>query len=213
MKWIMIAVGALVGLVVLGFIALVINLRIASARQAKLLRKRLAPVLDPIEAGAPPDAAAIEAMAADAELRNALFDALAASGRAALFPSKYRTVEAYAESLIVVWLAHPNELQKAPDEIELVGRRFVDVGGEVGKACYFLFRFRVRAPHFAAGRGWMAGACGPFSNEPRIPETAPVATFSELTPFDEKSPEEHVQIVHQSAVNHGAIKDLQPPKA
>ena len=48
MKWIVIAVGALVGLVVLGFIALAINLRLASSRQAKLLRKRLAPVLDPI---------------------------------------------------------------------------------------------------------------------------------------------------------------------
>ena len=84
--------------------------------------------------------------------------------------------------------------------------------GELGKVCYFLFRFRVRAPHFAADRGWMAGACGPFPSEPRIPETEPTATFSELTPFDEKSPEAHVHIVHQSAVNHGAIKDLQSQK-
>jgi hypothetical protein len=209
MKYVLIGLGILVGLVVLAFVALVINLQLATRRQRNQVMARLAPVLEPILEGAPPDRQAIAAQAEDAEVRNHLFNALDKLGYADLFPSEYRTVEAFAESVLVSWLCHPNELKRAPDAIHLVDKHVVDSGTELGDVAYFLFRFRVEEPHFAADQGWMAGVCGPFLNTPDPPLITPTGMFSELDPFKKMQPEEHVQLVHESAVNYGAIEKLQ----
>lgn len=198
MKYVFITLGVLVALVVLAFLALIVNVRVAMNRQRKLLQQRLAPVIDPIRAGSPPDKQAIAAFAANAELRNDLFDALEKIGHAEAFPAQYRTPESFAESVLVRWLAHPNELQKAPDEIQFVSKHLVESKTGQDKVLYFLFRFRVQPPHFAADRGWMAGVCGPFSSVPNASLIKPVATFSELESFDKKPPDEHVRSVHET---------------
>ena len=76
-------------------------------------------VVAPILAGQAPDSADVERFAAEPRTRATLFDFLLFHKRLDLFPAAYRTVEALAESQLVVWLLHPNELGSPPDEIEL----------------------------------------------------------------------------------------------
>src|SRR5688572_21863095 len=110
MRYVLIVVGATVALVVLAFALLMVNLVLASGRQKKRARAKLAPALDPLDAGRDPDPAVVRQLAADRETRNALYDALAERGGEALFPPEFRTREKFAESDLAYWLSHPNEL-------------------------------------------------------------------------------------------------------
>ena len=60
---------------------------------------------------------------------------------------------------MVRWLCYPTELGSEPDEIELI--EISPDEDEPGFDMY-LFRFRMRPPHWAAERGWMVGAAGPY---------------------------------------------------
>jgi hypothetical protein len=209
MIYVLVGLGVLVALFVLAFAALLVNRHLASRRQCRYVERKLEPVIAPLRAGAAPDPSAIAALAADAEFRNDLFDALQELGQAALFPPQYRTVEAFAESVVVSWLAHPNELQKAPDVLELVGKHFVESGTALGKVGYFLYRFRVEPPHFAADKGWLAAYCGPFLVSPGAPLVAPLGLFSEMQSFDQMKPEEYVHEVHEAARRNGSVEALE----
>lgn len=217
MKWVLIAVGLVVALVVLAVLALFVNLALASRRQERKLRERLGEVGNALDAGRTPDAAAVRRLAAQPDLRNALHGLLAAHGHAALFPAEFRTRPRFAEGQLAYWLSHPNELQQCPDEIALaeVVTLPSDAPGTPGTPAldYYLFRFRTSPPNFAADRGWMAGVCGPFphgSTTPPAPsaagafDDAPPA-FSELTPFDAKPPIDHVREAHATFTARGML--------
>jgi hypothetical protein len=206
MRYVLITVGVVVGLVVVVFALLVVNLVLASGRQKKRARAKLAPVLDPLDAGQHPDPAAVRQLAADRETRNALYEALAERGKESLFPREYRTRQAFAESDLAFWLSHPNELKSVPDEMHLA--QVVTVPTDAGPAEYYLFRFRTREPHWAAGKGWMAGVSGPYPKDPAAPLASPVGTFSELEPFDARTPHDHVRAFHEKAVARGALDEL-----
>ena len=206
MRYVLITVGVVVGVVVIGFLLLVLNLVLASGRQKKRARARLAPVMDAIEAGGQPDPAAVRKVAADPETRNALYDAMAEAGKAALFPPEFRTRRAYAESDLVYWLCHPNELRQAPDEIQLA--QIISLPSEAGPVEYYLFRFRTNPPHFANDKGWMAGVSGPYAKGTTVPAEAPGGTSSELEPYGARTPQEHVQFFHDKAVAAGALDTL-----
>lgn len=206
--WGLACVGAVVALGILIFAGFFINLLWASHRQRKKVQRRLEPVLAPLREGKPYDQAALTALADDAEFRNALFDALEELGKSELFPPEQRTLEAFAESVFVSWLAHPNELQKPPDELELISMHHVDSETDLGQFTYFLYRFKVKPPHFAADYGWMAGACGPFLEMPTPLLVTPTGLFSELEAFDTKTPEEHVAQVHKGAGRKDTVKDM-----
>lgn len=203
MRYVLITIGVVVGIVVVGFFLLVLNAVLASARQKKQARAKLAPVMDAVDAGREPDPAAVRALAADPQTRNALYDALAEAGKAAVFPPEFRTREAYAESDLVYWLSHPNELQKVPDQIQLA--QVVAVPSDAGPVEYYLFRFRTSEPHFAAKKGWMAGVSGAYARGGGVPAEAPGGTFSELEPFDARTPQDHVRMFHEKAVAAGAL--------
>jgi hypothetical protein len=209
MMYVLWGLGIIVVLVVFVFAALYVNLRLASRRQRDYVRLRLAPVVAPLKDGRAVDPATIAALAADAEFRNDLFEEMERLGQAGLFPAQYRSVEAFAESVIVSWLAHPNELRKAPDAIELVGKHAMESGDGLGKLTYFLYRFRVEPPHFAADKGWIAGVCGPFLEAADAPLLAPLGLFSEMQPFDQVQPAEYIKLFHEASQRTGSIAALQ----
>jgi hypothetical protein len=206
MRYVLYAVGGVVALVVIGFVLLVINASLGSRRQRKQARAKLAPVLDPLDAGQAPDPIAVRQLAADRATRNALYDALAERGKESLFPREFRTRPAFAEADLAFWLSHPNELRSLPDDMQLV--QVVTLPTDVGPVEYYLFRFRTNAPHWAADKGWMAGVSGPYPKDPKALLAAPAGTFSELTPFDAASPKDHVQAFHEKAVARGALEEV-----
>jgi len=132
----------------------------------------------------------IELLAQNIALRNVLYDALKESGKLQHFPNRYLNQESLAESDLAFWLSHPNELGKAPDDIELKAKISKKMSNDkTGE--FYLFRFRVKEPHWAAKNGWMAGMTGPYIKGGGL-ETSAEGTFSELDAFDSKSADEHV---------------------
>jgi hypothetical protein len=208
MKYVFITLGVIVGLVVLGFLALVVNMILGSARQRKQMAARLAPVMDPIKGGQIPDPDAIFEFAANPQTRNGFFLALKDAGKAEYFPSEFLNRKAFAESNLVNWLCHPNELKSAPDEIQLVKVVTIPTT-EVGDVEWYLFKYRTRPPHWAADKGWMAGVAGPYPKtaDPSLVVDAP-GTFSEMDPIASKPPDEHVRDIHEAAVGRGALDDV-----
>jgi hypothetical protein len=149
-------------------------------------------------AGENPDPADLERFAQDRTTRKVLYDALERHQKLALFPSKYLTREAMAEADLVVWLNHPNELGSVPDEMELMATLPVPAAGFEGQR-YYLFRYRMRPPHWAAKDGWLAGVAGPYPVDGTVGSGAP-GTVSRFESYDSKSPEEHVRTTHQLVV-------------
>lgn len=177
----------------------------ARAVRATLARnRRLDSVIDPaVKAVVAGDAAGPELVhrcAKDPALRNGLYARLAEIGKTDVFPEEFRTIDRIAESDMVRWLMHPNELQTAPTAIELLCQADVKESGKRGRC--FLFRFRVDSPHWAADRGWMAGIAGPFWDDDARPD-AGRRTFSELTPYDAMTDSEHVRFLQAAATKRG----------
>lgn len=156
---------------------------------------RIESIEQSLAAGADPDPADLERFAQDRTTRRVLYDALERHQKLELFPSKYRTPEAMAEGDLVLWLDHPNELGTVPDEIELMATLPLPAPG-LEHQRYFLFRYRTNPPHWAAKDGWLAGVAGPFSLDGPAASAAP-GTFSRFEPFDSKTPEEHVLVIHR----------------
>ena len=99
----------------------------------------------------------VENVARFAEMRSWLYKTLKQFGKSSLFPEKYRTQKAFAEAEMVSWLVYPTELNRVPEEIELMKVVAIDAGLPDGTCDYYLFRFRTKEPHWAAKNGWMAG--------------------------------------------------------
>jgi hypothetical protein len=135
--------------------------------------------------------AAVEPIAASAEMRNWFYDGLSSCHRLDLFPKRFLTQEAFAESEMVGWLIYPTELGRAPHEIELMAT-FDDAPGAQR---YYLFRFRTHAPHWAAKNGWMSGLCGPYDVASMPTTKAGGSTFSTFTKWDAKTPRQHFEAI------------------
>jgi hypothetical protein len=137
-----------------------------------------------------PDAREIVARSAEVPLiRNYLYVELKQMGKADLFPISCRTVEKVAESSMVRWLAHANELNGVPSKIELISR--VSVRRAEGTGAVFFFRFRSEPPHWAARKGWMMGIAGAYWDGEELPEVAS-GTFSQFIPLDEMPVEKQI---------------------
>jgi hypothetical protein len=189
---------AIVGLIVLLIAGLIINLFLGTYRHERKIRKVISPVIDALKAGKSPDPAIVLEFASNAEYRNHLFDYMEDAGKPELFPTQFRTLEAYAESVFVHWLTHPNELQQAPDFIELIDKQLLDSKTDLGNLTYFVYRFKTNPPNFAADRGWMLGVCGPFLESPTPVLSSPLGLFSELNPIAKVSAEEFARKLHET---------------
>jgi hypothetical protein len=132
-------------------------------------------------------------IASFAETRKTLRTLLRKLNRPELFPDRYETQEALAESEMVDWLAFPTELGQPPDEIELM--EIVSTGAPGDEYDHYVYRFRMREPHWAAEEGWMAGVAGAFARRDAPTTEASGDTFSSFSAWESRAPREHVAAV------------------
>lgn len=167
-------VGAFV-LLVLAFIVWRYTSVARGARQRdEKLFALIEPLAEQLAAGESPSPQQVQELAQNPPLRHFVFEILKHYERLDLFPAKYRDEVAQAESRLVYWMLHPNELQSAPQDIELtetVTRKFD------GRASRFhVFRYRMPEGHWA-GQDWLLGLAGPyFDND--LPYAGPAGGFS-----------------------------------
>ena len=134
-------------------------------RDERIIR-RLDPVARRIESGQPVSPQEIETLAERPELRFMFFAMAREMKREELLPTKYSSSAAQGESALAYWMMHPNELQDAPDAIELVETLKRPVDGQ--EADFHVYRYKMAAGHWAAKDGWILGLAGPMkgSGEP-----------------------------------------------
>ncbi len=117
-------------------------------RRDEKLVVRLDPIAKRIESGESVSPQEIETIAACPEIRFMLFAMLREMKRPDLLPTNYCSSVAQGESALAHWMMHPNELQEAPEAIELVEtveRTINNQGAE-----FHVFRYKMPAGHWAA---------------------------------------------------------------
>ena len=154
--------------------------------------------------GLPVEHQIIETIAASDEARNTFYEKLKEHNRTSIFPEKYRTKAAFAQSDLVNWLTYPTELGCVPDAIELTD--VIVEADEEGTRDWFLFRFRASKSTF---RGeidptvWLAGWSGPFPNDSAPGDVLnPGDHISNFEPWDSKTPEEHLRAFYGTALGN-----------
>ncbi|HUQ72627.1 MAG TPA: hypothetical protein VM165_24070 [Planctomycetaceae bacterium] len=80
-----------------------------------------------------------------------------------LFPSEHLSISAQGAGILSYWMMHPNELQDAPESIELVEEVKRRIRG--GRASFLVFRYRMIPGHWAEKDGWLLGLAGPFFDD------------------------------------------------
>lgn len=174
-----------IGILVLGSVILIANAILADINHKQKIIKIVDDAIRKIKSDNNSEAE-LENIANNLEYRNTLYDRLKIIGKENFFPKKYYNQQSFAESDIAFWLNHPNELNKTPDEIKLIERRLIKI--ENDDKFFLIFKFRVKAPHWAFVNGWMGGIVGPYNNENEI-ITQSSCTWSEIQPLDKISPE------------------------
>ena len=154
------------------------------------IRLKEAAVFSLIRLGEIPAREQIEIVAATPLTRSRFLRRLGEMRRTELMPAAHATEALIAESNMVEWLSDPRELMREPDEIELMNVFERDT--KKGRGNYYLFRFRTHEPHFSAKDGWQAGYAGPYLKTKPLHEYYEMNAFSMFTPWDEKSPEQHL---------------------
>jgi hypothetical protein len=132
-----------------------------------------------------------EKIAEDPETRNWLYDKLKSMNMDHLYPAKFRTQEAFAESDMINWLLYPTELGRVPDEIELMKVVEEETNTADGVLMFYLFRFRSNHPDWIEN-GWTAGMAGPYLKKESPTTGAHGYTFSAFEKWEDKTMEEHV---------------------
>ena len=74
-------------------------------------------------------------------------------------------------------MMHPNELQDAPEAIELVETLMRSIDGE--RVEFHVYRYKMPAGHWAAKDGWLLGLAGPM-NQKAEPYTQMPGAFSRV---------------------------------
>jgi len=197
LRWFLVAVGVVVAAIVVFVVWRLWATVVGGSRAYAALRARIRPVVARLEAGEEPPAEDLERFAADRSTRKVLHEELEAHGKLDLFPARFLTQEAMAEADLCAWLNHPNELAAVPDDIELM--EILPAPGDADAGRYYLFRYRMHSPHWAANDGWMAGVAGPYPADGPVARFAP-GTFSRFERWDTRTPDEHVRVTHDLVV-------------
>jgi hypothetical protein len=201
-----------IGLVAAGFVLAVVAViawlyaRAVRGQQRAYgaLLHRISAVTEALARGETPQEALLERFAANRETRKVLFDVLDEAKRRDLFPPEYLAWDKLAEADLIAWLCHPNELGAPPSEIELAAQ-VPAPASTLADATYFVFKYRMREPHWAAKDGWLAGVAGPYDTS-GAPCSSARGTFSRFERFESRTPEEHVAAVHQSVVGDAGTR-------
>lgn len=104
-------------------------------------------------------------LAAKPHVRPLLYAMLTHFERLDLFPARYLDTASQGEAELAYWLMHPNELQDAPEQIELVESIVTALGDEGERGEFLVFRYTMRQGHWAAKDGWLLGVAGPYSQD------------------------------------------------
>jgi hypothetical protein len=149
------------------------------ARGARQRDEKLLTVLDPISLRLsrkePVTADEIGTLSRQPQYRPMLYALLKHYERLDLFPEEALSVPAQGAGILSYWMMHPNELQGAPSEIELVEEIEKEVEGE--RAKFLVYRYRMPPGHWAEKDGWLLGLAGPFV-ENDVPYSGLAAGFS-----------------------------------
>jgi hypothetical protein len=113
----------------------------------------------------------LELIARDPVARADLYDGVRRGGDLSALRTVVDQVGVH-EAMLARWLSEVTELGRAPDEMELLGTRTGPSSPErTGSgAVLYLFRFRLRSPHWSSARGWMVGLAGPWIGSCYSPE-------------------------------------------
>jgi hypothetical protein len=189
MRNLLLGLAALLVLGALVYVGLVMRMMRRGRQRDRAVRSFLQPIIEALNSNRDPDPDYLAGFAAHPLTRARLYDILEERARTDLFPERYYNAPFFAEADLVYWLAHPNELGQAPDEIELMGTVRRTTGSKTGE--FYVFRFRTQPPHWAAPDGWLAGIAGPYETGAPL-ATMVSGTFSRLESFDGRTLEDHV---------------------
>ncbi len=175
-------------------------------RGARQRNQKILPLIDPIgeklAAGKQPSIEEIESVANKSYARPYLYEVLKHFERLDLFPKHFTTPEAQAESKLVFWMMHPNELQDAPETIKLAEKVTRKLDGEM--AGFYVFRYQMTDGHWAAKDGWLLGLSGPFFKND-VPYSGVAGAFSRCGDKDgEVNPDELVDWYIEVAIRNSA---------
>lgn len=133
------------------------------ARGARQRDEKIMSWLDPIGrqlvAGGTPITEEIDAIAKHPAARSFLYELFKHFERLELFPNEHRSEISQAESKLVHWMMHPNELEAAPQTTELVETVVRNIDDQDCR--FYVFRYRMPAGHWA-GEDWLLGLSGPY---------------------------------------------------
>src|SRR5688572_18950225 len=128
------------------------------SRGARRRDRRILDVLEPLgrklQRKEPVDVAEIRALAEMPHVRGMLHALLEHYAMRSAFPEGFNSRQHHAESMLVYWMMHPNELQDPParlEPVESVPRR---IGGR--DAEFLVFRYQMAPGHWA-GTDWLLG--------------------------------------------------------
>lgn len=160
--------------------------------------ERVSPIINYLEKGRTPDARVIRSLADNPATRFVLFLALAEYGRESLFPEEYMNIESGAEASMAYWLCRPKQIGTSPDEMELMAivPQYVDDTDET--VDYYVFRYRMLPPHWAASDDWLMGIAGPYGEDSH-PYGVAASTHSNYEPYDSHNSRLQVEKLHAEA--------------
>lgn len=140
-----------------------------------------------VKRGVEPSAATLETVARSHAVRLELHRILKNMGRLDLFPEAFLTFESFAASHMASWLTYPSELGSEPALLEL--KATVKGSTEGGERQWCLWRFAEDG-----GKAY-AGVSGPYELDPSLESMTHADTFSNFTPWDDATAEQHLASV------------------
>lgn len=102
----------------------------------------------------------IATLSAQPQYRRMLFALLNHYQRLDLLPAEAWTIEGQGAGALAYWLMHPNEMNEAPDQIEVVEKITREIKKE--PATFMVYRYRMPQDHWTTNKGWHLGLAGPF---------------------------------------------------
>lgn len=136
-------------------------------------------------------------LAADPETRIELFGKLTMRDSLRLFPSRYASQAALAESDLVSWLINNSSQARPPARIELVKVVTIDPQTDVGLLDYYVFQFCMGEPGPGERPAWKAGVAGPYPRAEQPTSAAQATPHSDFESIEAKLPEEHIGDLRQ----------------
>ena len=171
-------IGILVLVVVFFIMYRVFTIRRAQRKFNQEKFKRIEPLIDKFDTKEGVTKADVLPYAANSSTRAITYHLLDDNDKLYLFPIQYETIEKAAESHLTNWLEFPDELGCAPDELTFLERVSIDFEGS--NAYYYIFKFMINEPHWAAKEGWILGVVGTYFDDSK-PFDFPKATFSRFS--------------------------------